>query len=144
MAERVRVRGSVDAKIRRSWAPMVLAIVTLGIYYLVWYYKINRELRDYGRATGRNLGDSPVTSLLAVSLGALILVPPFVSWFNTFGRIRDAEEVAGVTTERTNVWMGLLFFIIALFFLPVETLYAQYQLNRVWRTEIAPAAALPA
>src|SRR4051812_36100986 len=111
MAERVRVRDTVDVKIRAVWGPLVLTIVTLGVYYFVWYYKVNRELRDYGRAAGRDLGDSPVTSLLAVSLGWLILVPPFVSWFNTFGRIRDAEEVAGVTTERTNVWIGLLFFI---------------------------------
>src|SRR6266508_4436452 len=109
MAERVQVRG-VDVKIRTVWAPLVLILVTLGIYYLVWYYKINRELRDYGRAAGRPLGDSPGTSVLAISVGWLILVPPFVSWFNTFGRIRDAEEIAGVTGERTNVWLGLAFF----------------------------------
>jgi hypothetical protein len=137
LAQKVRVRDSVDVKIRAPWGPMLLTFVTIGVYYFVWYYKINRELRDYGRVAGRNLGDSPGTSLLAITLGWLILVPPFVSWFNTYGRIRDAEEIAGVTGERTSVWLGLLFMIIAPFFVPVETLYAQYQLNRVWRTELA-------
>jgi Domain of unknown function (DUF4234) len=82
VAESLSVRG-VNVKIRGPWISFLLAIVTLGIYYFVWYYKTNRELRDYGRAVGRDLGDSPFTSLLAITIGWLILVPPFVSMFAT-------------------------------------------------------------
>ena len=37
MAQKVDVRG-VEIKLRRPWVAFVLAIVTLGIYYLYWYY----------------------------------------------------------------------------------------------------------
>ena len=39
MAEELSVRG-VDVKIRNPWLVLLWAIVTLGIYYLVWYYVI--------------------------------------------------------------------------------------------------------
>jgi hypothetical protein len=134
MAEQVSVRG-VDVKIRNPWLVFLWAIVTLGIYYLVWYYKVNRELRDYGRATGTpELGDSPLTSLLAITLGWLIVIPPFVSMYRTFGRIATAQHVAGVGREANPV-LGLVLFFVALIFLPVELPYAQIELNEVWRRE---------
>jgi Domain of unknown function (DUF4234) len=134
MAEQVSVRG-VDVKIRNPWLVFLWAIVTLGIYYLVWYYKVNRELRDYGRATGTpELGDSPLTSLLAITLGWLIVIPPFVSVYRTFGRIATAQHVAGVGREANSV-LGLVLFFVALIFLPVELPYAQIELNEVWRRE---------
>jgi Domain of unknown function (DUF4234) len=134
MAEQVSVRG-VDVKIRNPWLVFLWAIVTLGIYYLVWYYKVNRELRDYGRATGTpELGDSPLTSLLAITLGWLIVIPPFVSVYRTFGRIATAQHVAGVGREANPV-LGLVLFFVALIFLPVELPYAQIELNEVWRRE---------
>jgi hypothetical protein len=140
MAEQVSVRG-VDVKIRNPWLVFLWAIVTLGIYYLVWYYKVNRELRDYGRATGTpELGDSPLTSLLAITVGWLIVIPPFVSMYRTFGRIATAQHVAGVGREASPV-LGLVLFFVALIFLPVELPYAQIELNEVWRREReAPAA----
>ena len=69
----------------------VSVFLTLGIYYLVWYYKVNRELRDLGRATDEEtrLGRSPLTSLLAISVGWLILVPPFVSMYHTLRRVEE-------------------------------------------------------
>jgi uncharacterized protein DUF4234 len=136
MAEELSVRG-VDVKIRGPWISFLLAIVTLGIYYLVWYYKTNRELRDYGRAVGRDLGSSPFTSLLAITIGWLILVPPFVSMFRYFGRIASAQEVAGLGEQREIQWIGLGLFVIALFFLPLEIPYGQSELNRLWERERA-------
>lgn len=131
MASEVRV-GSGTAKLRRPWATFFLALVTLGIYYLVWYYKINRELRDYG------IGTSPLTSLVAITLGALIIVPPFVSLWNTLGRIQEAERKAGSET-RISRGLGIILYLIALIFLPFEIPYIQEHLNNVWK-RAAPAA----
>jgi Domain of unknown function (DUF4234) len=134
MAESISVRG-VDVKVRNPWLAFLWALLTLGIYYLVWYYKTNRELRDYGRAVGRDLGDSPLTSLLAITIGWLILVPPFVSMFRYFRRIASAQEAAGLGEQREIQWIGLGLFVIALYFLPLEIPYGQSELNRVWTRE---------
>ena len=86
MAEVISIQGTTaTAKIRNPFIAFLLVFVTLGIYYLVWYYKINRELRDLGRAAGQEeqLGRSPFTSLMAITFGWLILVPPFVSTYRT-------------------------------------------------------------
>jgi hypothetical protein len=104
-------------------------LVTLGIYYVVWYYKINRELRD---AAGVNV--SPGIALLAVTLGWIVIVPPFVSWYRTFGRIVEAQRNAGVTQE-ANPMLGFILFVLAVFLVPVEVVYAQDELNKVWRRQ---------
>ena len=60
------------AKIRNILAPALLPFITFFIYYFCWWYFINREMRDYGRAKNtEELGTSPGTSLLAITLGAL-------------------------------------------------------------------------
>jgi len=137
VAEVVRIRGTpAEAKIRHPLAAFGLVFLTLGIYYLVWYYKVNREMRDLGRAAGEEerLGRSPLNSLLAVTIGWLILVPPFVSFYRTFRRIEATQEVSGAS-ERVNVWLGFALFLLGVLFLPVEVIYAQSELNRAWRAE---------
>ena len=127
MAEIVAIPGSTGtAKIRNPWGAFFLALVTLGIYYLVWYYKTNRELRDFG------IGESPLRSLLAITLGALLIVPPFVSWWRFFGRVREAQQKAGIG-DVADQWIGFILYIVAVFFLPFEIVYAQQQLNKLWQ-----------
>ena len=141
MARVVRIRGTTaEAKIRHPLAAFGLVFLTLGIYYFVWYYKVNRELRDLGRAVGEEdrLGRSPLGSLLAITVGWLILVPPFVSFYKTFRRIEAAQEVSG-TNERVNVWLGFILYLIGLVVFPVEVLYAQNELNRVWQADAKPS-----
>lgn len=143
MAEIVRIRGTgAEAKIRHPVAVFGLVFLTLGIYYFVWYYKINRELRDLGRGANaeERLGRSPGTSLLAITLGALIIVPPFVSFWNTFKRIEAAQELAA-TTERVSVALGFVLYILGVIFFPIEVIYAQSELNRVWRLEASRSSA---
>ena len=126
VAEELQVRGAT-VKIRNPFLVFVWSIVTLGIYYVVWYYKINRELRD---ACGVEV--SPFVALLAVTVGWLVIVPPFVSWYRTFERIVAAQRGAGVTSEASPV-LGFILFVVAVFVLPVELVYAQDELNKVWR-----------
>ena len=127
MAEQVQVRGA-QVKIRNPFLVFVWSFVTLGIYYVVWYYKVNRELRD---AAGIDV--SPGVALLAITLGWLVIVPPFVSWYRTFERIVTAQRAAGVSSEASPV-LGFILFVLAVFFLPVEVIYAQDELNKVWRS----------
>jgi hypothetical protein len=133
MAERLVVRG-VNVKIRHPWGVFFLGLITLGIYYLVWYYKINRELRDFGERsqTPNPIPVEPFLSLLAITVGWIIIVPPFVSWYRTFGRIRTAQELGGVT-PRVSPGLGFLLYLLAFVLLPFEMVYAQSHLNRLWQ-----------
>jgi hypothetical protein len=126
VAESIHVRGA-QVKIRNPFLVFVWSLVTFGIYYLVWYYKINRELRD---AAGVDV--SPVVALLAVTVGWIVIVPPFISWYRTFTRIAGAQEAAGFSAE-ANPIIGFILYVVAVFFLPVEVLYAQDELNKLWR-----------
>jgi Domain of unknown function (DUF4234) len=130
MAEVLQV-GTTTVKIRNPILVFVWALLTLGIYYLVWYYKINREMRD---ASGVNV--SPIVALLAITVGWIIIVPPFVSWYRTFERVVECQRRAGVTQEASPV-LGFILYIIAIFFLPIEMIYAQDELNKVWRARIS-------
>ncbi|HXV02205.1 MAG TPA: DUF4234 domain-containing protein [Gaiellaceae bacterium] len=143
MAQVVTIPGTDStAKIRHILAPALLPFITLGIYFFFWWYYINREMRDYGRAKGSNeLGTSPGTSLLAVTLGALIIVPALVSIWNTTKRVQAAQRLAGV--DPINGWIALILFIVIS---PAYNAYLQSGLNQVWQAETATAepAAAPA
>ena len=93
--------GELAIKRRKPSAVVGLTIVTLGIYGLVWYYKVNREMRDFGLSYGDlELGQSrPWRSVLAVTLGGLVVLPPFVSQVQTVGRLRTTERLAAGETR---------------------------------------------
>jgi Domain of unknown function (DUF4234) len=137
MAEVVPIdRAGSTAKIRSIVWVIVLELVTLTIYGFAWWYFIHRELRDYGRAKGTTeLGTSPGTSLLAVTLGLLIIVPALVSIFNGFKRVQAAQRLAG--TEPINGWIGLVLFLV---FYPALMGYMQSGLNPVWQAQAASTA----
>src|SRR3954453_11838901 len=131
MAEEVQIAGTpAKAKIRSPWAPALLPFITLGIYAIFWYYYINREMRDLGRARDTDeLGESPGMSVLAVTLGALIIVPAVISVIHTFQRIQKAQRLNGIEPQG-NGWLGL---IMALLISPVFHAYEQAELNKAWR-----------
>jgi hypothetical protein len=135
MAYEMQIRGSADSvKIRSPWAVALLPIVTLGIYHLVWWYRINRELRDYGRAKGYDLGQNPTNSLLALFPGAFIIVPPLVSYWRGTQRVQGAARLAG--KDPVNGWLALLLYLVlAIGFWA----YLQSSLNAIWRAEADPS-----
>ncbi len=130
MAEEIQLRGTgATAKIRNIWAVAILSIVTLGIYFFFWWYFVHRELRDYGRSRDTDeLGTSPGTSLLAVTLGALVIVPALVSMYRGFKRVQGAQRLEGI--EPLNGWIGLILFFV---FVPALYAYMQSGLNAVWQ-----------
>jgi hypothetical protein len=140
MAEEVAIAGTdSQAKLRNPLGVVGLSIITLGIYYVFWWYFINREMRDFGRARNTDLGQSPGNSVLAITLGALIIVPALVTLWRTSDRIQRTQEVAGV--ERPA--MGPLIFVLLLLVGPVGVWYAQYELNKAWTAQASAGAAAP-
>jgi hypothetical protein len=120
--------------------------VTLGIYWFAWYFLINRELRDFGRRHGQEwlARSDPHRSLLAVTVGVVLVVPPFISLANTVRRIRRAEQVAEV--KAANGWIvgavalaSVALLLVPLLFIPS---YLQQGLNKAWTrdpdAELAP------
>jgi hypothetical protein len=142
MAEEVAIAGTeARAKLRNPLGVVGLSIITLGIYYIFWWYFINREMRDFGRARGTDLGQNPGNSVLAITLGALIIVPAIVTLWTTSDRIQRTQEVAGVDRPAS----GPIFFILLLLIGPVGIWYAQHELNKAWTAQAgAGAATLPA
>jgi uncharacterized protein DUF4234 len=132
VAQQVSIAGAgTTAKIRSIFAPALLPIPTFGIYLFFWWYFVNRELRDYGKAKGTDeLGTSPAKSVLAITLGALIIVPAILSVINTFKRLQRAQQLAGV--EVLNGWIGLVLYLVLS---PAFFAYMQSGLNSVWKAQ---------
>lgn len=100
----------------------VLAIITLGIYWLYWYYTVNRELA----ARFPSIEVNPLGAVAAVTIGGLVIIPPFVSVHNTGGRIRHSQVDSGLEpTCRPAI--GLLLFLV----FGLNIAYHQIQLNAI-------------
>lgn len=138
MAEQIEIRGSsYRGKLRNPLGVVALGFVTLGIYILFWYYKVNKEMAELGRAHGtEECGTSPGTSLLAVAVGWIVIVPPFVSLYRSCKRLNASERTAGMPEgiEAPLLWLVLVFIA------PVGHYLFQRNLNRVLE---AQAGALP-
>jgi Domain of unknown function (DUF4234) len=131
MAEEKTIRGTeYEVKVRSLWAVALLPFITLGIYNLVWWYRINRELRDFGQAKGVDLGQNPTNSLLAFFPGGLIIVPALVSLWRGTKRVQSASETAG--QEPLNGWIALILYLLLV---PALWAYIQSSLNSLWEAE---------
>jgi hypothetical protein len=104
----VQVAVGAPAKVRRPFATALLSLIPF--YWLVWYYRINRELRDFGRRNGDEslAAGRPWLSLVAVSIGSLVSVPYFVSVWRTAGRIQCAERDSHGRVAGRQLVAGLL------------------------------------
>jgi drug/metabolite transporter (DMT)-like permease len=124
------VADGIGFKRRNPWGVFGLSIITLGIYWIVWYYKINNELLNYG------IQNDPAVATVAVTLGGFIIVPPFVSYYKTADRILKAQEKAGASERIIPVLALLLVVVVSIFAFP----YYQSQLNKVWDALAAAGA----
>jgi hypothetical protein len=129
MADLVVV-DEIGYKRRNPWGVFLLSIVTIGVYYLVWWYKINNEMKNFG------IQNDPAVATLAVSLGGFIIVPVFVSWYKTADRILKAQEQAGASERIAPILGLLLYIVVSIFAIP----YYQSQLNKAWDALVAAGA----
>jgi hypothetical protein len=105
---------------RNPVAVLLLAIVTLGIYAIVWLARTRGEMVARGAAI-------PTTWLLIVPLVNLVY---YWKWS------KGVEHVSGGEAS------GALTFVLMLLVGPVGYVYAQVQFNKVGGAAPAPSAAL--
>jgi hypothetical protein len=123
VAETVVIGGQTFKKRNIVGVWIGLPLITLGIYYYVWIYKVNNEARRFLRDDSIR----PAMSVLAFFPGAILIVPPFIAIYRLGKRIARMEEAAQVNS-RAEPALGLLFaFVLNLF-----PLYYQSHLNGVW------------
>jgi hypothetical protein len=140
MADEIQIAGTgSNAKIRNPLGTVALSIVTLGIYYLFWWYFINREMRDLGRSRNTDLGQNPTNSLLAMFPGWIIIVPALVTLWTTSARIESSQEAVGIDRRVS----GPIVFILLLLIGPVGIWYAQSELNKLWEVQRSGGGSLP-
>jgi hypothetical protein len=136
MAYEMKIRGTEhEVKVRNPWAVALLPIVTLGIYHLVWWYKINKELKAYGEAKGYDLGQNPTNSVLALFPGGIIVIPALITYWRGTKRVQGASKITG--QEPVSGWISLILYLLLA---PGFWAYLQISLNNVWEQE---AEALP-
>ena len=137
MAETVTINGRSYLK-RNPLGVLGLSIITLGIYGLYWFYKVNEEIRDF-------TGDqtiSPSRSLLAVIPGAFLIVPPFIAYYNTANHVVAMERERRIANEISPALVVILGLVIWI----AMGSYVQEHLNRVWDVAAStngPGTAVP-
>jgi hypothetical protein len=100
-----------------------LPLITLGIYHLVWYYKVHDEIRQYDQ---RQHSLSPFGSTLVLLLLGWTIVGPLISYYNTGEAIAKAQRAAGIPATCNPLACMLLYFVFGL-----NTWYMQKQLNLI-------------
>ena len=134
MAYEMKIRGTEsEVKVRSPWAAALLPIITLGIYHLVWWYKVNKEMKAYGEAKGHDLGQNPTNSLLALFPGGLIIIPALITYWRGTKRVMGAAKVAG--REPVSGWITLILYLLIS---PAMWAYLQSSLNHIWEQEAEP------
>ncbi|HTW09226.1 MAG TPA: DUF4234 domain-containing protein [Acidimicrobiales bacterium] len=122
----------VVGKTRHLWAVWLLQFTL--IYPLIWYFKVNKELRDFDP----DIDVQPGLAVLAVTFGAILLaIPPIVSYTHTTSRIQKAQKLAG-SKARCSVLLAWL-----CGFLTLGMVYVQSQTNKIWAQYGNPPARTP-
>ena len=117
------VSSGLAMKSRNPFAVWLgLPIITLGIYGLVWYYKIHKEMAEFDRRRSIPVS-GPVLVLIFLSW---TLIAPIVSYHNTGQRVRDAQRSAGLAPSCSPTLSWLLMFAFG-----TNTLYLQSELNKI-------------
>jgi mannose/fructose/N-acetylgalactosamine-specific phosphotransferase system component IIC len=128
MAEMVTMEGQQYKK-RNPLGVLGLSFLTLGVYFFVWYYKINDELRR----AHNDQGISPTRSLMAMIFGWLIIVPPFIAMYNTATHVQRLETRRGIGQTVEPALTVVLMFLFSF----GNGIYVQEHLNRAWGTSAA-------
>lgn len=101
---------------------LVWPLITLGIYFLVWYFKIHKEMAELRRDP-----EAPVAGpLLVMLLLSWTGIAPIISFGRTGTRIRRSQESAGLEPTCTPLIGFLLNFVFGL-----GILYYQLELNKI-------------
>ncbi|MGI8631940.1 MAG: DUF4234 domain-containing protein [Solirubrobacterales bacterium] len=110
-----------------------LMVITLGIYGLFWYYRINKELVELGRSRNvAGLGDNPTLSLLALLPGGFLFIPPYISYYGCTQRIRTAQTT--LLGRATINGVLIVVMIVLGFLLLLPLLFIPYHVQSAMNT----------
>src|SRR3712207_5696057 len=123
-----------DIKVRGPVWVGVWTLVTLGLFSFYWIYVTAKDLSEYGKAKGYDLGQNPTGTLLALFPGVLIIVPALVAIYRQAKRIQQAQRLAG-SRDQMNGWLALVLYLV---FSPAFIGYEQSELNKAWAAEGGP------
>lgn len=129
LAEQLNLSG-VAIKRRNPWGVWGLSLITFGVYGIVWWYKINAEMRDYSAAAGRPLGNSPATPVLAIIPGSMVLVPAILTYVHTARRVREIQALTsnGAIVDGVSSPLVVLLALVGGF----HAIYLQSALNSAY------------
>jgi hypothetical protein len=137
MRQIARADAGATIKLRSPGISALFDAITLGIYGFYWYYAVNSELAELGRARDtEELGTNPTMSFLAIFPGFFVLIPFLVSGYNTGQRVKAAQRRS--VGETVNPVVGLVAMVLLF---PVGIYYLQTELNKVWEAETEDPAA---
>jgi hypothetical protein len=124
--------NAMIGKTRHPWGVWGLSLITLGIYFLYWWYKANEEVNDFDPS----IEVDPVLAMLAL----FVPICNIVTIVRTGQRIGQAQENTTGAND-TNGWLGLLLAVIGGF----DLVYYQSNLNKLWAAapQVAGVAAPP-
>jgi pSer/pThr/pTyr-binding forkhead associated (FHA) protein len=69
-------------------------------YSLFWIHRASKEMQSW---SGGRIDYSAGATISALTIGAMILVPPFVAIFSFGGRVRRAQELAGIQPTASGI-----------------------------------------
>jgi Domain of unknown function (DUF4234) len=128
MSEATAVGPAAGAvgKQRGPWFVALIGLITLGIYFLYWYYKTGEELKTY---SGEGLGGVLWLVIGLVAGIVMIFVAP-----SEVGKLYKREGQEPPVTGLTGFWMFLP--LVGYF---VWCIKVQGALNRFWASKGATA-----
>lgn len=113
-------------RIRSLVLVVLLSLITAGIYFFIWYYQLNRELR-------KHLGRGPEPALLL----ALFILVPFIGWFiatwATGVTLRKVQRNAD-TDRMTNPAYAAIWSLVPVVGWFFAAGFLQGGANRAWAT----------
>ena len=134
MAETVSIENQPYLK-RNPLGVLGLTLLTLGIYFFYWYYKVNEELMRFEH----DPSISPTRSLMAILFGWIIIVPPFIAVYNTAKHVQGIEQRLAIQPQLEPA----LVIVIMLLLSVANGVYIQEHLNRIWERAANDAAPPP-
>ena len=122
-------------KIRSPWGVWWLSFITFGIYYLVWYVKLNKEI-------ARAAGPDVQVETFGLWFSQCVPIAYWISLAHTTERLNTAQHRNG-TAPTTSAGMAIL----GTFWFISQTRYLQRRANALWlfmqhqQTGTAPSVA---
>jgi hypothetical protein len=126
-AQSVEVNGARVA-IRNPVALWILTFMTLGIFGIVWWWQLNRELRDMSRALERPLNTLPVVTTVLVAIWPLAWIPGMIATYVGARHVRTMQEGVATPGRIKPIVAALLFPLLF-----AQVIYVQRAANAVWQ-----------